>query len=458
MMNFRHCSSSNEKSHNSITTGTLGTILTPDIIIRTYVGNVMYGTPDGLHELCGSHLGQLELSEVCHKEFGAELSLKDLYKTAQSLEVVRTLSCRHMTSKVHSADAAGIKVDSSGVRKLFTLVDYERTIATHQPPVVLGFADEVAATAGSKRLAKAMDRTSAWHKKLMSSTVIDWNKTFYFGIAIANTLMFPQQLTDRVVELLNSGARGIVCGGVHMGESEEQRHEIIRRIKNTCKDYKKTASSEAVEATSIGTGSANSAAECMDSVPVLVQGSDTVPHIIADIRSGADIVSTNYPKINTMKGHAVVVNWNKYLNNSSEGLPPVVDVINPDSNSSSTSNTAGSETSSDKIAPISSAASGDKKRSYQQFNNEQQFSKYVATGAEAESTIDTPPTCKKQKNKGNGAGLNNVSANCITGSANDPTDGLSLNLWNEVYRKDTKPLVSIWRLCSSFLLNHEFVY
>jgi len=79
-------------------------------------------------------------------------------------------------------------------------------------------------------------------------------------------------------ELVRLGARGIVIGGAHMGEAPEQLGSAISRVR------------QAVGVT----------------VPLLVQGADTMAQVLHALRCGVDLLASNIPALATARGLALI--------------------------------------------------------------------------------------------------------------------------------------------------------
>ncbi len=89
-------------------------------------------------------------------------------------------------------------------------------------------------------MTKSIERSSTWFKTLVASSTISELKTnesekspkiFVFGVAIAIPEL-PDHVGKFSKDLLVSGANGVVVGSAHMGESEEQRVQIIKSIRS----------------------------------------------------------------------------------------------------------------------------------------------------------------------------------------------------------------------------------
>lgn len=93
---------------------------------------------------------------------------------------------------------------------------------------------------GKKRLTKAIERSATWFQSLVTSSSaagIDFTggasaaeQKFLFGVAQYDRT-YPVQLPLLVKHMLTQGAKGIVIGNAHLGESKEVRGESIAAIR-----------------------------------------------------------------------------------------------------------------------------------------------------------------------------------------------------------------------------------
>jgi len=144
----------------------LGAIQTPAPLLRTYIGNPIYTTPDAIDEIEEPCIAQLDVSDVLFKEFG-EIPMSELYSRNKRVQLM--LSARGMGKPANSCDASGMHIDSHNGRKALTVKEYLQRITIDKPRVVIALADEVSVTIGKKRLCKATERSAVWFHSLVTS-------------------------------------------------------------------------------------------------------------------------------------------------------------------------------------------------------------------------------------------------------------------------------------------------
>jgi hypothetical protein len=134
--------SENEKSATGPTLGRfLDSVETPAVVMRTFIGNPMYTTPDALDEIKEKYIGQLDVSDLFYKDFN-DIPLKDLYKAFPAAELI--MSARQAGKMFDSnCDAGGMSVDTHCGRKQLTVQKYVERIAIDRPRAVIALADEV---------------------------------------------------------------------------------------------------------------------------------------------------------------------------------------------------------------------------------------------------------------------------------------------------------------------------
>jgi hypothetical protein len=213
----------------------LNTIDTPAPVLRTFIGNPLFTTPDALNVIKEDYLGQLDVTDLVFKGF-EDIPLSKLY--TQFPQVQQILSARQSGSKFDSnCDAGGMNVDSLSGRKQLTVQKYVDRVRIDQPKILIALADEVYSpkvaledpfmicrsrclqvnpTIGKKRLTKAIERTATWFQAFVtackaagiefSSGAIE-HAPFLFGVAQYNASYAPQ-LPLLVKHMLSQGARG----------------------------------------------------------------------------------------------------------------------------------------------------------------------------------------------------------------------------------------------------------
>jgi hypothetical protein len=121
----------------------LNKISTPSVIVGSYMGNPSYTTPDSLNEIQSHYIAQLEIADLCHKDF-TDTSLRVMKKDIPNLSTV--LSARNMVNNVATSDSNGISIDTFGGRHHISVENYLARVKLDKPEVVIAMADEVSLT------------------------------------------------------------------------------------------------------------------------------------------------------------------------------------------------------------------------------------------------------------------------------------------------------------------------
>lgn len=120
----------------------LNSIQTPAPVLKTFIGNPLFTTPDALDEITDAYLGQLDVADLVFKDFG-DIPVSRLY--TQFFQVKHMLSGRQSGKKSESnCDASGMSIDTNCGRKHLTVPTFVERIKVDQPKVVIALADEVA--------------------------------------------------------------------------------------------------------------------------------------------------------------------------------------------------------------------------------------------------------------------------------------------------------------------------
>lgn len=119
-----------------------GNIDTPAPILRTFLGNPLYTTPDAIDEISEQYLGQLDVVDIVYKDFG-DIPLTKLCTKIGAVKHV--LSARPSGGKAgdSNCDANGMSIDSHCGRKQLNVLNYLNRIKIENPKVVIALADEV---------------------------------------------------------------------------------------------------------------------------------------------------------------------------------------------------------------------------------------------------------------------------------------------------------------------------
>lgn len=121
----------------------MGNIATPAPLLRTFLGNPLYTTPDAIDEIKEPYLGQLDVTDTVYKDFG-DIPLSKLCTKIGAVQHV--LSARQASgnkSGDSNCDANGMNIDSHSGRKQLNVATYLSRIKIDNPKVVVALADEV---------------------------------------------------------------------------------------------------------------------------------------------------------------------------------------------------------------------------------------------------------------------------------------------------------------------------
>jgi hypothetical protein len=195
--------------------------------------------------------------------------------------------------------------------------------------------------------------------------------------------------------LLNSGADGIVIGGAYQGDNKELLIKYIKDVKNVIITYINDIKNE----------DQLNKIKMNGGIPILLQGARSINDILSSLSAGVDLVSTIYPSLLTSTGR--FVSWDLSGNNS----------IKENNSSNNSSNNI--EMVGEKRSLLGSASSKVKKIK----NN------------------DTDDTIVIHKNNKDSESNDAIELEKLKKELNN--DQFSKDLWNEIFRKDSTPLVLI---------------
>ncbi len=139
-MSFSHSKYTDQNEGGACSGVFLNNIATPCVVVSTYIGNPSYTTPDVLDESQTTYLGQLEIADVCQKDFKS-IPLGDLKRETKNCTLI--LSSRNMVTPAASCDANGISIDTFGGRHHINVNGYVSRMALDKPKVIIAIADEV---------------------------------------------------------------------------------------------------------------------------------------------------------------------------------------------------------------------------------------------------------------------------------------------------------------------------
>jgi tRNA-guanine family transglycosylase len=144
-------------------------------------------------------------------------------------------SVRSVSGGASSACDKGVNIDTNNGRLLISLQDYILRIQLDSPRYVIAMADEVPYSAGKKRLATAVRRSQGWFKQMKEAPEMDWKASSLIGVIIGkNSQQFQESVVAQTQFLLSHGAKGLLIGGVGLGETLEERREVISLVKEAC--------------------------------------------------------------------------------------------------------------------------------------------------------------------------------------------------------------------------------
>ena len=120
-------------------------------------------------------------------------------------------------------------MDPNSGRKYLQVSEYAERISIDQPQIAIAMADEIPIASSSRRKATAVKRTLEWYHQLAMDERVDWKATSLFGVVPG--CLESDGIQDVLQQLLASGAKGIVVGGVFQGEADEHSNIAIQRIR-----------------------------------------------------------------------------------------------------------------------------------------------------------------------------------------------------------------------------------
>jgi hypothetical protein len=252
---------------------------------------------------------------------------------------------------------------------------------------------------------KALDRTWTWYKTLVEKHATVLQNKALFAVLIWDE-HHPQAtmfLLDKLLSIGEPFLQGIVLSGFHdtpstTSTSRNLRVEYIQKIRTVIKTKK----------------------------PFLLlctQCADTIPQILTDLSLGVDFIHSTYPLQLTLKGYAINFEEGKTVQTLVE------------------ENTATKRAREEEENESQGEQPSKKARTEEHSESEE-----VVTSS-GTSQLPPPKTFKKSKNLTSQQLQQQAKAaeQKELQSHQHPLilpDTFSMNLWNECYRKDTKPLVS----------------
>mmetsp|Transcript_139 Transcript_139/g.166 ORF Transcript_139/g.166 Transcript_139/m.166 type:complete len:517 (-) Transcript_139:194-1744(-) len=304
---------------------------TPVPVFKTYIGNLLYSTPDLADEITSIApvvLGQIDIQDVISRDF-SNLSIgkiqfqehENLSGRQKCTRISKGLRLNILSPRQKcelGSNPKGLFVDTSGGRKVVTVANYTQRIINDTHTAVIALADQIPLFAGAKRSLKASARSLSWLQDLRKCEDIDWNRTFLFGVTgsfahnqyssdpvssiLATDTTIDAHMVANAVELLQQGCNGLVVGGAGMGESLYQLGIALRSVRHAADSAPCSAISNA-EITTVESRK----------VLVMVQEMNTIREILLAAESGIDFIGTNLPEILSSSGLALT--WNLNANN-----------------------------------------------------------------------------------------------------------------------------------------------
>ena len=327
----------------------LGSIETPALVMRTYMGNLLFSPPSLADEAIagntGPIIGQLELADIVSKDYG-DSSLHDLQRNIVSPQGGETPSATgsqankytgahtpqatklgHAPLKTHTGTGAGlihlisgrslrdgvpplcsdtgISISTPGGRRTISSAAYAQRIALDRPQLVVSLADEFPLTCTSKnRITRCEARTAKMLQELVEASAQSAQAPFFlFGVALGGQQ--EDSLAHNAKAVLAAGAQGVCVGSVNQpttataADTEETFISHVRAVR---------------EATLLDPATATAA------VPVLVPGCDSLRTMLLALEQGADLVSSSLPSLLTAVGRAVAIDW-AFINSQVQDKP-----------------------------------------------------------------------------------------------------------------------------------------
>mmetsp|Transcript_8142 Transcript_8142/g.12162 ORF Transcript_8142/g.12162 Transcript_8142/m.12162 type:complete len:446 (+) Transcript_8142:43-1380(+) len=188
--------------------------------------------------------------------------------------------------KKGDGDPNGVVIHSNCGRKVVTIDAYMKLINIWQPQIVIAPADEICASiCGHKRIQKATERTLKWFAACnhQLKSLLPYSPTL-FAVPVYNPAV-PHQYQKTISNFIENGAKGIVIS-CHLGESDSERQQMVALALSITLPLH---------------------------IPTLIQGCDTIEHILEAMEMGVDFISSNCPQLLTSGGFAIAFDTNQTI-------------------------------------------------------------------------------------------------------------------------------------------------
>lgn len=237
----------------------------------------------------------------------------------------------------------------------------------------------MADTVGHNRVRKSVDRTWNWFKTMANSEELKKADVKLFGTLVVDP-NHKEQLKKMIDSYIQHQVAGMVVGGIHLGESVEFRRRLIASIRK----------------------------EVGEEMLLMSHGCQSLEEIVDDLAQGIDIVHSTYCTVLTNSGSALF--YNQQLKEEHSQV-------------------------------VSLESKKKRQREQQQeedhSKDENQANKRIRTEdgdvSAILSSLGNAPGGGDDEDAGEGLKIE-VSTTAI--------DSFSINLWDSIYRRDTRPLVS----------------
>ena len=211
----------------------------PAAVLPTYLGNLLYSTPDLMSELDKPVFGTVDANDLYGRSFG-DIPISDVQKSHR--EIFCIVSCRQKDPSGGATDD-GLYVNTSAGRKLLTNTAYMSRIVADGFPAVSALADELPLRSTLKRSVKSKNRGLKWTKEIKALLSREGSNTFLFATtgsmdtsphAVLSSSLdrIDHTVADSAQQLVDAGADGIIVGGCGCGESLTDLAIAVRSVKS----------------------------------------------------------------------------------------------------------------------------------------------------------------------------------------------------------------------------------
>jgi queuine/archaeosine tRNA-ribosyltransferase len=357
-------------------------------ILPTYMGHLLY-TPADIHNHDEHVFGTFDIADVMGKDFG-DRSIPEVMKVPQNIDKVFTF--RSIFGPVVNCDSTGLSVLSRAGRKKITIDSYLQRALIDKPQILVALADETGPNAGHNRRRKAFERTWQWlthTKQFLNEHSNELAGCKLFGVVI-NDSSNPVQLQKMTSSTIDTEVQGLVLGGWYQGENEKMRQQMVADVRSIMSEKKV-------------------------SLPLMIQGIDTLDQIKECLAMGIDMIHLNYPYHQMKNGFAFCP---FFLNSTKDTLSG--------RKRSRSENSGSDEKNCDKKKKVDDGSAVVASEDNISFR--------------PPSHIDDDAEMRNQSQHNNGEDVLPSSVAGASAKANMVADVASINLWSEQYRKDVTVL------------------